>query len=300
MSASLWGCELKYQTGRNLADFPGQPPCEAVSWNVFLMRYALESPVSLLVRLWVEISFETLHVPPLPASASLWGCELKYQLFRLFQYVLLVSLLVRLWVEILVKIAISRMVLVSLLVRLWVEMLSISSSALLYFVSLLVRLWVEICIPSLVVSLSGSASLWGCELKCSIFLHPLQPDLGQPPCEAVSWNVATRILKTDDMSQPPCEAVSWNIFNNMFLLLIVVSLLVRLWVEILWKRTRRRKTWSASLWGCELKSLSPLFNASNSRQPPCEAVSWNKKLQEDNRDIPGQPPCEAVSWNISA
>ena len=54
-SASLWGCELKC-------------PCYFSNWY--------QHRVSLLVRLWVEISFRQEKWYPLP-SASLWGCELK-------------------------------------------------------------------------------------------------------------------------------------------------------------------------------------------------------------------------------
>ena len=102
-------------------------------------------------------------------------------------------------------------------------------------VSLLVRLWVEIrpC---------------GCGRM---------PQRCQPPCEAVSWNVLyhsvisqSRLsaslwgceLKSQTLElstvrsgcQPPCEAVSWNILNHPCRgRALRVSLLVRLWVEIL-------------------------------------------------------------------
>ena len=54
-----------------------QPPCEAVSWNIWFWLCCCSSTVSLLVRLWVEIIF----------------CH-HYTMLRF------VSLLVRLWVEI--------------------------------------------------------------------------------------------------------------------------------------------------------------------------------------------------------
>ena len=78
VSASLWGCELKFQNR------PHAPSGERVS---------------LLVRLWVEIK---LLLPLLTASlsASLWGCELKYWLIPEGICARSVSLLVRLWVEI--------------------------------------------------------------------------------------------------------------------------------------------------------------------------------------------------------
>ena len=77
----------------------------------------------------------------------------------------------------------------------------------------------------------------------------------QPPCEAVSWNIGHYSNSELEKSQPPCEAVSWNV-DHMLLAYadylsaslwgcelkyisgdtifsgFVVSLLVRLWVEI--------------------------------------------------------------------
>ena len=121
----------------------GQPPCEAVSWNSFSMASFTSLDVSLLVRLWVEIMSISWDPEPKNVSllvrlwvemfsmgivlllrllsASLWGCELKWQshCLRLFQHA--VSLLVRLWVEISRLMKFSRMLVVSLLVRLWVE-----------------------------------------------------------------------------------------------------------------------------------------------------------------------------------
>ena len=100
LSASLWGCELKYS-------------CIYISGDSLY--------VSLLVRLWVEISL-SLIVFLWPLSASLWGCELKYKwaCAKILSFssaslwgcelkcsmpplkweAQVVSLLVRLWVEI--------------------------------------------------------------------------------------------------------------------------------------------------------------------------------------------------------
>ena len=78
----------------------GQPPCEAVSWNTNIPRsmpcealsaslwgcelkllrilpLSVLSPVSLLVRLWVEIRQAWWLGRSAKTSASLWGCELK-------------------------------------------------------------------------------------------------------------------------------------------------------------------------------------------------------------------------------
>ena len=100
-----------------------------------------------------------------------------------------------------------------------------------------------------------------------------------------------------------------------------VSLLVRLWVEMLcgvsWLPSHQR---SASLWGCELKWNNQLWSLSETGQPPCEAVSWNDQgfinavTRRTSASLWGcelkslllkccflsrccQPPCEAVSWN---
>ena len=95
-SASLWGCELKYFWHmavklRRCCQPPceavswnifviafcnqvqSQPPCEAVSWNISCMEKIHEENVSLLVRLWVEIFilfiklFKTTGQPPCEA-----------------------------------------------------------------------------------------------------------------------------------------------------------------------------------------------------------------------------------------
>ena len=154
MSASLWGCELKWYTRKCYKTVQcRQPPCEAVSWNIedrvqyineptsaslwgcelkyigsgewivflsvsLLVRLWVEitkidpaliqSAVSLLVRLWVEITLNAQRYKPFVSSASLWGCELKYIMIPYSDINFLVSLLVRLWVEI--KIAYSNQV----------------------------------------------------------------------------------------------------------------------------------------------------------------------------------------------
>ena len=166
-----------------------------------------------------------------------------------------------------------------------------------------------------------SASLWGCELKFKIFIPRLSvsrvsllvrlwveimrisdtgvTSIGQPPCEAVSWN-APRV-STDGiiLCQPPCEAVSWNVSSFVGRWVAgVVSLLVRLWVEIWWSyRHNNRKNVSllVRLWveiivkviGNYLALVSLLVRlwveimirnllwSVVIRQPPCEAVSWN-------------------------
>ena len=121
-----------------------------------------------------------------------------------------------------------------------------------------------------------SASLWGCELKWWKFLNSLML-IRQPPCEAVSWN-------TEHLTYPTRNAVSllvrlWveMIFAWYKADLSVVSLLVRLWVEI--------------------TQATVMYGAQDS-QPPCEAVSWNTLPPFHYHYHPCQPPCEAVSWNM--
>ena len=121
-------------------------------------------------------------------SASLWGCELKYR--SLQQQ--------RTWKE---------------SASLWGCELKCGSYAIGLCglpVSLLVRLWVEI-------HLRRHNLLWFCcQPPCEAVSwnrcvhYGEECVLCQPPCEAVSWN--TTVIQASEvcMSQPPCEAVSWN------------------------------------------------------------------------------------------
>ena len=56
---------------------------------------------------------------------------------------------------------------------------------------------------------------------------------GQPPCEAVNWNAQWSISIRMHYSQPPCEAVNWNERAGTGQQLQCVSLLARLWIEML-------------------------------------------------------------------
>ena len=78
LSASLWGCKLKYKKNVRDCSDACQPPCEAVSWN----------------------NKENVKDLDIFLSASLWGCELKLPAVNPETHTLPVSLLVRLWVEI--------------------------------------------------------------------------------------------------------------------------------------------------------------------------------------------------------
>ena len=79
LSASLWGCELKCSTKRREPGQYSQPLYEAVSWNLCRGKCRADRFVSLFMRLWVEITDDEIEYRISP-SASLWGCELKYDI----------------------------------------------------------------------------------------------------------------------------------------------------------------------------------------------------------------------------
>ena len=210
-----------------------QPPCEAVSWNSLNSSHWCWSPVSLLVRLWVEIYKSVGGVHCTKPSASLWGCELK-------------------WKQNQSRVSRQR-------------------------VSLLVRLWVEIQCLTHPVSLIWSASLWGCELKwfpdrLSVY-RPVSASLWG--CELKYHSLIQRLKKKRSASLWGCElkyyvvrrcyygissASLWGCELKCTETVIgciwrLVSLLVRLWVEMFSLNLEYSHFPSASLWGCELKLL---------------------------------------------
>ena len=166
-----------------------------------------EIAVSLLVRLWVEMYHANGNSSSIP-SASLWGCELKYNYLKTGTLSFTVSLLVRLWVEMLSSIQNSPFKASASLWGCELKYSCLSEKHLQYGQP-----------PCEAVSwnnMTGVNPLW---LTC------------QPPCEAVSWNVhgkyrphsaqsaslwgcelkyMRRVLTLTILSQPPCEAVSWN------------------------------------------------------------------------------------------
>ena len=321
MSASLWGCELKYVFLGRLFPSRCQPPCEAVNWNILCYVYFFESgcqppceavnwnltstsfpvfsdPVSLLVRLWIEI-WSGLDRRWWTRSASLWGCELKYQQYGRN----------------------TKMHLVSLLVRLWIEIFTYNSSIRYIFVSLLVRLWIEIQDsfaasdggkgqpPCEAVNWNNSADEKGNEYYRQPPCEAVNWNVGkvsatftavcQPPCEAVNWNSHSSTYTNHDSRQPPCEAVNWNFFQARFVdpawcqppceavnwnryrtsvdLNDLVSLLVRLWIEMIDSVRYGSESLSASLWGCELKLLLARIGAIRSTSASlwgCELKLW--------------------------
>ena len=75
-----------------------------------------------------------------------------------------------------------------------------------------------------------SSSLWGCELKSSMMEE-----------------------KQLIVRHPPCEDVSWKIPGIQQVLIDLVILLVRMWVEKLDLEAKEGGDRSSSMWGCELK-----------------------------------------------
>ena len=143
-------------------------------------------------------------------------------------------------------------------------------------VSLLVRLWVEIFVLPQSWNAFLSASLWGCELKYTREIYYDNDGLS-----ASLWG---------------CELK----FKSLVAQIAVgeVSLLVRLWVEMLLSRCLRQMLVRQP--PCEAVSWN-VYDATRCRwcdgQPPCEAVSWNMGESTSAWTSDGQPPCEAVSWN---
>ena len=143
-----------------------------------------------------------------------------------------------------------------------------------------------------------SASLWGCELKCCDSRNN-SGNYCQPPCEAVSWNAICIPILFLIFRQPPCEAVSWN--SKIIICVLQVIQSASLWgceLKWIWLWIRTGSCRSASLWGCELKSIGFWVTVLVLGQPPCEAVSWNRYMDDIVIFAKSQPPCEAVSWNI--
>ena len=123
---------------------------------------------------------------------------------------------------------------VSLFVRLWVEIPLERSYLHPVPVSLFVRLWVEISTEQ--------------ELRVHPYSQPLREAVSwnlndyadaatknrQPLREAVSWNDEEAMGLTTINRQPLREAVSWNINMRTHTANIIVSLFVRLWVEMIY------------------------------------------------------------------
>ena len=189
LSASSWGCELKYITNTIYRIKNSQPPREAVSWNTYGIRRCSPTrsqPPREAVswnRINVRKKFTVSRQPPREAVS--WNLK---------------------------NVGLGNVTSVSLLVRLWVEI----------FRS---RLCWSLC--------RSSASSWGCELKFFLDLFWVSRIKCQPPREAVSWNDWEVEIWVVKMCQPPREAVSWNKNVAISSEVANVSLLVRLWVEMI-------------------------------------------------------------------
>ena len=255
MSASSWGCELKWHYfWKRKSNHQS-----ASSWGCELKYYEKDESgnqtlVSLFVRLWVEIRIQTQD-RRCTVSASSWGCELKF--------------------------------------------LQLGAA----------------------ISHLPSASSWGCELKCPV--HPSYREVPRQPLrEAVSWNIKGGFCDVLVVCQPLREAVSWNASRIGSVQNTIVSLFVRLWVEINHSTHREARItvslfvrlWVEMPYGttkCKWDTSQPLREAVSWNtptffwktlrecQPLREAVSWNgKECVELGSDL-GQPLREAVSWNLT-
>ena len=216
MSASLWGCELKWRLCKSNRTALRQPPCEAVSWNMEKIRgYTADrsqppcEAVSWNINQSRLISWKFGQPPceavswnlrgvfdilPEDVSASLWGCELKFVIVHCYKFHNMSASLWGCELKCLCRLILVAPLLVSLLVRLWVEILKI----------FIPRLSVRRQPPCEAVSWNSvdtqqvwrstaSASLWGCELKWAD-QYSAEWYHSQPPCEAVSWNTSKLVL----------------------------------------------------------------------------------------------------------
>ena len=170
-----------------------QPPCEAVSWNFLILRITSCMIVSLLVRLWVEIDTPSIIFSPGFPSASLWGCELKFQINL-------------------------ENILCQMSASLWgceLKFLSGSKTLTGWRQPPCEAVSWNLLLLFQVPDFLQSASLWGCELKYIVASSRLL-SWCQPPCEAVSWNWRRNRTMEEKSGQPPCEAVSWNTIITIF------------------------------------------------------------------------------------
>ena len=235
-SASLWGCELKYDTW----DSGNEIPVVSLLVRLWIEIFGLssdcpQSMVSLLVRLWIEMPARTGRVPTGPLSASLWGCELKYGTKKKNGSGTQSASLWGCELKYIVCINSGGIQCQPPCEAVNWNFFTPSSLALSRMVSLLVRLWIE-------MYRYFFQSVEGCR---------------QPPCEAVNWNNISHDYTSYASRQPPCEAVNWNTRS---------------------RSSRHSASLSASLWGCELKCSTSCVWASGCCQPPCEAVNWNSWL----------------------
>ena len=100
LSASSWGCELKYINAERYRRHREVSLFVRLWVEILVIAYmCLCLAVSLFVRLWVEIKSALRKQNP-TKSASSWGCELKCNREICMRISRFVSLFVRLWIEI--------------------------------------------------------------------------------------------------------------------------------------------------------------------------------------------------------
>ena len=232
MSASSWGCELKY-LWTEATEGKYEVSLFVRLWvEMIPPRFtAVSSFVSLFVRLWVEIKSRKEQKPhpgrqPLREAVSWNNSANIIRIYRFRQPLReAVSWNTATFIS-------TDGHYVSLFVRLWVEIIILMLFLKRGIVSLFVRLWVEIPLPRAIEVCTLSASSWGCELK---YLRRIKH--GKTYCVSLFVRLWVEIF-------------SRQIMND----LLLVSLFVRLWVEIWY--VERYIPWecrSASSWGCELK-----------------------------------------------
>ena len=224
---------VSWNNAGDQGDYPeerSQPLREAVSWNS-----------SLPIIFGIELG------QPLREAVS-WNTEIQKR-----QRILRVSLFVRLWVEITIWIRKEGDVTVSLFVRLWVEIMNGGNTRMSRPVSLFVRLWVEMDVEIGIYDEFIRQPLREAVSWNNIFMFRLFAAFYQPLREAVSWNKTLFQSIQESGGQPLREAVSWNNLYDVIAESFIVSLFVRLWVEIAVDILVPPAQKSASSWGCELK-----------------------------------------------
>ena len=234
MSTSLWGRELKY----------------------FLLSWLLTWPsVDLLVRSWIEMSYDLNGIPVSPCRPPCEVVNWNSWIWRIRTMRLIVDLLVRSWIEMTWHYSAKGVSRVDLLVRSWIEIRS----------GFLFRRVRRRRPPCEVVNWNTSV----------IIKHVFS--FRRPPCEVVNWNTIPamlisapilstslwgRELKYTDASEQIKKELSTSLWGRELKLvkdyaineLGQVDLLVRSWIEILKLR----------------KKVTCFY-----RRPPCEVVNWN-------------------------
>ena len=236
----------------------------------------MQNPVSLFVRLWVEMRIIIVmekwsRSQPLREAVS-WNEHFRRDIRILCRQPLREAVS---WNKLRPRV-LARVSAVSLFVRLWVEIYSNIICKNMESVSLFVRLWVEICTMISLPVVSRSASSWGCELKfLSKHFYVLWFQ------SASSWGCELKYNYIDAREIRILSASSWGCELKF------------LWYNLPW-----REVLSASSWGCELKYIhikSVVFTIKVSLFVRLWVEICRAEQQEENWHC--QPLREAVSWN---